>query len=145
MSVQDQINKYISDQSSTKRKEMQELHQIILNISPGCKLWFLNGRNKENKIVSNPNIGYGSQAIKYANGKTREFYRIGVSTNTTGISVYFIGIKDKRYLSETYGQKLGGASITGYCIKFRNKKDINIDILEEIIADHMDMGAARGL
>jgi hypothetical protein len=44
-----------------------------------------------------------------------------------------MGIKDKTYLSKTYGKKLGKASVTGYCIKFKTLKDININILEEAI------------
>jgi hypothetical protein len=55
---------------------------------PVCKLWFLNGKDEKGKVVSNPNIGYGSQTLKYADGKTKEFYQIGISANTTGISVY---------------------------------------------------------
>ncbi|MES2747113.1 MAG: DUF1801 domain-containing protein, partial [Bacteroidota bacterium] len=92
-------------------------------------LWFLDGKNVENKSVSNPNIGYGLQTIKYADGKTREFYQIGISANKTGISVYILGINDKTYLTKTYGQKIGKASVTGYCIKFKKLKDINIEIL----------------
>jgi hypothetical protein len=100
---------------------------------PTCKLWFLDGKNDENKIVSNPNIGYGLQTIKYANGKTREFYQIGLSANKTGISVYILGINDKTYLTKTYSKKIGKASVTGYCIKFKTLKDINIEILEAAI------------
>jgi hypothetical protein len=102
---------------------------------PACKLWFLDGKNSEGKTVSNPNIGYGIQTIKYADGTTREFYQIGMSANTTGISVYILGIKDKTYLAKTYGKKLGKASVTGYCIKFKTLKDINIELLEAAIRD----------
>src|SRR5471030_2733989 len=109
---------------------MRELHGLILQALPGCKLWFDNGKNSENKTVSNPNIGYGFYTIKYADGKTRDFFQIGFSANTTGISVYILGIKDKTYLAQTYGKELGKASVTGYCIKFKNLKDININIPE---------------
>ena len=112
---------------------MQELDRIILEVIPACKLWFLDGKDSENKTVSNPNIGYGLYTIKYTDGKTRDFYQIGISGNTTGISVYILGIKDKTYLTQTYGKELGKASVTGYCIKFKNLKDINIDILKAAI------------
>ena len=135
MNVQEQIKKYISSQTELKRSEMQDLHSLILKAVPGCKLWFLDGKNIEGKIVSNPNIGYGSYTIKYADGKTREFYQIGISANTTGISVYILGIKDKTYLARTYGKKLGKAVVSGYCIKFKALKDIDIDILEAAIRD----------
>ncbi|MRS05519.1 DUF1801 domain-containing protein, partial [bacterium] len=112
---------------------MQALHGIILQVMPACKLWFLDGKNSENKTVSNPNIGYGSYTIKYADGTTKEFYQIGLSANKTGISVYILGIKDKTYLAQTYGEKIGKASVTGYCIKFKTLKEINIDVLKEAV------------
>jgi len=133
MNVQEQIKKYITSQPEPKRSEMQELHLRTLQTLPGCKLWFEDGKDSENKTVSNPTIGYGLQTIKYANGKTREFFQIGLSANKTGISVYILGIKDKKYLAQTYGQELGKASVTGYCIRFKTLKDINIDILEAAI------------
>jgi hypothetical protein len=133
MNVQEQIKAYIARQPEPKRSDMQALHHIILQVMPKCKLWFLDGKDSKGKIVSNPNIGYGSYTIKYADGTTREFYQIGLSANTTGISVYIMGIKDKTYLAQTYGKKLGKASVSGYCIKFKTLKDINIDILEAAI------------
>lgn len=131
--MQEQIKNYLSSQPEPKRTDMQALHRFILQVLPGCKLWFLDGKNSENKIVSNPNIGYGSYAIKYADGKTREFYQIGLSANTTGISVYIMGIQDKTYLVQTYGKELGMASVSGYCIKFKALKDINLNILEAAV------------
>lgn len=135
MSVQDQIQEYINSQSGAKSNEMQELHNTILKLLPECKLWFLDGKNEEGKIVSNPNIGYGSYHIKYADGTTREFYQIGLSANTSGISVYIMGIDDKKYLLQTYGEKIGKASVTGYCIKFKKLTDIHIETLEAAIKD----------
>ena len=113
---------------------MQALHKHILEVLQGCKLWFLDGKNRDGKTVSNPNIGYGSYTIKYADGTTREFYQIGLSANTTGISVYILGLEDKTYLAKTYGKTLGTASVTGYCIKFKALKDINTDVLKEAIS-----------
>src|SRR5438309_4925636 len=133
MNVKEQIKEYITSQPEPKRSDMQELHTRILEFIPGCKLWFLDGKDDKGKTVSNPNIGYGVQTIKYADGKTREFYQIGLSANTTGISVYILGIEDKKYLANTYGKKLGKASVTGYCIRFKTLKDINIEILEAAI------------
>src|SRR5579864_6709750 len=71
--------------------------------------------------------------IKYANGKTKEFYQIGISANTTGISVYIMGVNDKKYLAQTFGRELGKASVTGYCIKFTTITDIKIDVLKAAI------------
>lgn len=133
MTIQEQIEEYITSHKEPKRTDLENLHQIILELMPKCKLWFLDGKNDENKIVSNPNIGYGIHIIKYADGKTRDFYKIGLSANTTGISVYIMGIEDKKYLANTFGEKIGKASVTSYCIKFKKLDDINIEVLKEAI------------
>ncbi len=130
MNVQRQVKEYIAAQPEPKRSDMQQLHRIVLALMPTSKLWFLDGKDEKGKTVSNPNIGYGSQTMQYANGKTREFYQIGISANTTGISVYIMGVDDRKYLAKTFGRELGKASVTGYCIKFKTLADINVDVLK---------------
>lgn len=143
MDVQDQIKNYIDSQPEPKRDEMQQLHERILRVLPACRLWFNNGKNSDGKVVANPNIGYGLYSIKYADGSTREFYQIGLSANTTGISVYILGLEDKKYLAETYGEKLGKASVTGYCIKFKGLKDIDVEVLGSAISSGAAMTAGE--
>lgn len=133
MNVEEQIEEYIASQPDSKKGEMQALHELTLRVWPGCKLWFTDGKNSEGKTVSNPNIGYGSYTIQYADGTTKEFYRIGLSANTTGISVYILGLEDKKYLANTFGKTIGKASVTGYCIKFKTTKDIDLDVLQAAI------------
>lgn len=135
MDVQEQIKAYIASQPENKGSDLQALHNVILDLMPAGKLWFLDGKDGENKTVSNPNIGYGQYTITYADGKTREFYQIGLSANTTGISVYIMGIDDRTYLPKTYTEKIGKAKVTGYCIKFKALKDIHITVLEAAIRD----------
>jgi hypothetical protein len=144
MNVQEQIEKYITSQPELKRSDMRELHRIILEVKPSGKLWFLDGKDSEGKTVSNPNIGYGLQTIKYADGTTREFYQIGLSANKTGISVYILGIEDKKYLAEAYGKELGKASVTGYCIRFKTLKDINTGVLAAAIRFGFEASNEKG-
>jgi hypothetical protein len=133
MNIQEQIDAYIATLSEPKRSELESLHRLILGVMPKAKLWFEDGKNSENKTVSNPNIGYGSYTIQYANGTSREFYRVGLSANTAGISVYILGIKNKSYLADTYAKTLGKAKVTGYCIKFKSIKEIHLPVLTEAI------------
>ncbi len=133
MNLKELIKNYIASQPEPKFTDMQTLHKYILKILPEIKLWFLDGKDSSGKIVSNPNIGYGSYTIKYADGSKREFYQIGLSANATGISVYILGLKDKTFLAKTFGKKLGKANVTGYCIRFKTLKDIDMDVLGEAI------------
>lgn len=129
MNIQAQINTYLTGLPEPKRQDMQALHQLILDVMPTHKLWFLDGKNEAGKIVSNPNVGYGNYTIHYADGTTKDFFQIGISGNTTGISVYIMGLADKTFLPTTFGNSIGKASVTGYCIKFKQLKDIALDVL----------------
>lgn len=133
MNVQQQIKSYIASHPEPKRGELQHLHDSILKIFPECTLWFLDGKDNTGKIVTNPSIGYGNYTMKRAGGIAREFYRIGLSSNRSGISVYIMGLEDKKYLAETYGKTLGKATITGYCIRFKSISNIDLEVLESAI------------
>ena len=135
MNVRAQISDYLATQPERKRGDMEELHTMMLRVIGDGRLWFLAGKDEDGRTVSNPNIGYGRLTIPYANGKSREFYQIGLSANTSGISVYIMGLDDKGYLAETYGEKLGKASVTGYCIKFSALRNIILPVLEAAIRD----------
>lgn len=135
MTVRTQISNYLAAQPERKRGDLQALHDMMLRVMPDGRLWFLDGKDEGGRVVSNPNIGYGRLTIPYADGRTREFYQIGLSANTAGISVYVMGLDDKTYLAETYGGKLGKASVTGYCIKFSALRSVNLDVLEAAIRD----------
>ena len=135
MNIASQITHYINSLPATKGAEMLALHNRILQLLPDARLWFLDGKDASGKVVSNPNIGYGMQKMQYADGKKKDFYQIGLSANTTGISVYIMGLANKKYLPETYGQTIGKATVTGYCIKFKSLKDIDLQVLESAILD----------
>ena len=86
-------------------------------------------------MVSNPSIGYGCYTIRYKNGDTKEDYRIGLSGNTAGISVYIMGLEDKTLLPRTIGKRIDKASVTGYCVKFKRLADIDLELFDAAILD----------
>ena len=137
MALADQINRYLESIPEPKQTDMRRLHGAVLEMNPGCKLWFLDGKDESGKVVSNPNIGYGTLSKKYADGKIKEFYQTGISANSTGLSVYIMGIGHKKYLQEKYAYAIGKANITGHCIKFKALKDIDLEILKGAIQDGM--------
>ena len=134
------IHDYICSLAEPRRTDMQRLHNAIREIAPDERLWFLDGKNDDGKTVSNPNIGYGTSLRSYVGGKSREFYKVGISANTAGISVYIFGYDDKTYLARTYGRIIGKASVSGYCIKFGSLAAINWGVLMSIISDALASG-----
>jgi len=142
MDTAERIEAYLASQPEPKQTDLRQLHAHMLADFPDCRLWFNDGTNEDGKVVANPNIGYGVYAITYADGSSREFYRIGLSANTTGISVYVLGLDDKTYLTRSYGASIGKASVTGYCIKFKCLSVINADALKSAIRDGMTVDQA---
>jgi len=122
MSVENQIKTYIDSQSGSKHSDLQSLHILILDLMPKAKLWFLDGKNATGKTIANPNIGYGLQMINYVDGSSKEFYQIGISTNTKGISVYIIGINDKEYLAKTFFSNNWQGKYNGVLYQIQNNK-----------------------
>lgn len=135
MNHEEQVNAYLLSLSEPKRSDMQALHHLMLEVMPESELWFMDGKNSANKIVSNPNIGYGFQLLNYADGSSKPFYQIGISATKTGISVYILTFKDRTYLAKTYGKNIGKATVTSYCIQFKKLNDINIALFKEMLQD----------
>lgn len=133
MNVKTQIKEHIAAQDEGRRSDMEAINRMVLKISPKCRLWFEDGTDGKGKKVTNPNVGYGFYTIKYANGKTRDFFRIGMAATSAGLSVYILGLADKTYLAKTFGKKIGKAKVTGYCISFKSLKDIDTAVLQEAI------------
>lgn len=134
MSVTGQIENHLHSLPDAKRIDAETLHVMIQSAMPGCQLWFLDGKDESGKVVSNPNIGYGNHTIRYTDGSTKEFYRIGISANSKGISIYIFGIDDKNLLPERFGNTIGKAKVTGYCIAFKKLADLDAGVLNDVVA-----------
>ncbi len=139
MDIKTQIKEYINSQPEPKKIEMQELHILILQLMPKCKQWYFDGKNEDGKQVAHPTIGYGNYTITYKDGSTREFFRIGLLANPTGLAVHIMGLDDKKFLIDTYGKTIGKAKVGSYGITFKSIKDINLEILKEAIHYRADL------
>lgn len=128
MTTQNDIRAYLDSLPAARRTDMEALHKLILGLKSKLKLWFMDGKDKTGKVVTNPSIGYGAL-------KSRDFYQVGISSNTGGITVYLMGIDDRNYLKDTYAHDLGKATVTGYCIKLKRLADVNLATLKRAIKD----------
>ncbi|MEN9333853.1 MAG: hypothetical protein RLY35_1033 [Bacteroidota bacterium] len=134
MNTTEQIAAFLISLPANKVEELKELHQMILAKTGETLLHFFDGKNEEGKIVANPTIGFGQTRLTYANGSFQDTFRLGISANATGISIYIIGLKDKNILKEKFGPRIGKAKITGYCIRFKRLGDLDRTVLAELVA-----------
>ena len=86
-------------------------------------------------MITNPNIGYGNLQLQYKDGSSKPFYQEGITAHSSGYSIYLMGLPNKHYLASTYGKKIGNASISSYCIKFKSIKEVDIAVLKRAILD----------
>ncbi len=137
MDIAEQVEAYLAGLPEPKQADLRALHAFMVAEFPEARLWFEDGTDGDGKVVANPSIGYGRHTITYADGSSREFYRIGLSATTTGISVYVLGLDDRTYLKRTYAASLGKATVTGYCLRFRRLSAIHLDVLQAALVDGM--------
>jgi len=106
---------------------------IISREVPESELHFFDGKNAEGKVVANPTIGFGNCRLHYADRRYQDTFRLGISANSTELSIHILGLKAKNFLTEFLGTRLGKAKITGYAIRFGKISDVDEGVLRELV------------
>lgn len=117
----------------SKQQELQEFIRLVAKVAPQEKAAFYDGKDKEGMVLTNPALGFGSYTHHFSDGRVEQLYRIGISPNATGFSIYVLGLKDKEILKTRFANSLGKAKVTGYCIKFKSLKDLDEKIVLVLI------------
>jgi hypothetical protein len=107
--------------------------QLVAQVAPLETPSYYDGKNKEGKQVSNPTIGFGTYMHRYADGSMGPMFRLGISSNSVGFSIYVLGLKDKTSLKERFATVIGKAKVTGYCLQFKKLSDLNASVLLEFL------------
>lgn len=127
------IEQHFQNLPSPKAEALRGLYQLLREEIPQAELHFFDGRNEAGKVVTNPTIGFGKSRIHYTNGSFQDTFRIGICATSIGLSIYILGLEDKKFLNEFLGDRLGKAKITGYAIGFKKTSDIDLSVLRELI------------
>lgn len=131
----DSVDAYLGSHPEPKRTDLYVLHERFTSLFPDQPATYFDGLNDNGKVVANPTLGYGTHALEYANGASKQTFKLGLSANKTGISIYVMGIIDKTLLESMFQDRLGKAKITGYCIRFGKLADIDVNLLMDVIAN----------
>ena len=79
-------------------------------------------------------IGFGDWSYQRSDGKTVEWFIVGLASQKHYISVYVNAADEDGYLVEKYADKLGGAKIGKSSISFESLDDIDLDVLLDLVA-----------
>ena len=129
--VESSPDDYIASQPPDIRAVLEELHVLIRAVLPDhdCCMWegiFWGG--SEQRI-----IGYGNYSYQRSDKTQVEWFIVGLTRQKNYFSVYVNAVEGKTYLAELYGPRLGKVKIGKSSISFRNRADINLDVLSEMI------------
>ncbi|HKQ60291.1 MAG TPA: DUF1801 domain-containing protein [Candidatus Polarisedimenticolaceae bacterium] len=116
---------YIAAQDEPKRTELRQLHQLIRRTVPSMKPYIQSG-------MGDGMIGYGRFPYKAGN-KYTEWFRVGLASNKTGMSVYVCAGDAKGYFPEQAGKRLGKVMVGKSCIRFKKLADLNTDVLVQVL------------
>lgn len=125
-------NDYIKSLPDESQEEIFELHKMISKIAKDQEIVMYEGKfwgGSEQQI-----IGYGNWSYTRSDKKKVEWFKVGLALQKNYITVYVNAVEDGKYVAESYKEKLGKAKVGKSSISFKNIKDVNIEILEEIIS-----------
>jgi hypothetical protein len=79
-------------------------------------------------------LAYGPYRYKYASGREGEWFRVGVSSNASYISLYVTAYDAPNpYVAEQYKSRLPKAKIGKSCVTFKKLDDLDEKALVELL------------
>ena len=129
--VESSPDDYIASQPPDIRAVLEEFHTLIRAALPDrdCCMWegvFWGG--SEQQI-----IGYGNYSYLRSDKTPVEWFIVGLTREKNYFSVYVNAVEGKSYLAELYGPRLGKVKTGKSSISFRNRADVDLDVLREMI------------
>lgn len=80
-------------------------------------------------------LGYGSITYRSSSGEDVEWFPIGLANQKNYVSVYVSATRDRRYLPEIYGSRLGKVKVGRSAVSFKRLEDLDLDVLKEMVAE----------
>lgn len=120
-----------------REPEMRELDALIRKAAPSLKPQLHAG-------MSITMLGYGLFEYKTKSGSGGEWPAVAIAPQKNYLSLYICAVKDGKYITEVYEDRLGKVSCGKSCIRFKKYEDLNTDTVVEILTDiEKDMNAGK--
>ncbi|MDT8346334.1 MAG: DUF1801 domain-containing protein [Flavobacteriaceae bacterium] len=81
-------------------------------------------------------IGFGSQQLTYASGRTLNWFKAGFSPRKQNFALYLAGSNERR---KALLQKLGKYKLGKSCIYIKKISDIDEEVLNELLLDSLSI------
>ena len=80
-------------------------------------------------------VGFGSYHYKYESGREGDWFRIGIASNASYISMYLGGGDGEGSFAEKFKEALPKAKIGRGCVRFKRLGDLDEASLQKMIRD----------
>ena len=111
------LAEYFARLPDGRRADLKALHAAIRKAAPRLKPFF---------VPKYAILGYGPYHYKYASGREGDASVVGLSSRAQYISLYVMGHRGGKSITEAVKSKLGKASVGKCCIRFKKLDDLNL-------------------
>ena len=115
---------YIAKLEEPRKAEVAALDALIRKTAPKLKPFIHIGV-----------LAYGPYRYKYASGREGDWFRIGVASNKSYISLYICARDDNGFIPERYKKALPKANIGKSCVRFKRLSDLDQSALKKMIRE----------
>ncbi len=122
---------YIAKLEEPRKSEVAALDNLIRKLAPGLP-----------PFVHIGILAYGPWHYKYASGREGDWFRIGVASNQSHISLYVCATDGKSYVAEKFKKALPKAKIGKSCVRFKRLSDLDEAALARLIRESAAAPAA---
>ena len=115
---------YIDELEEPRKGDIKKLDALIRKTVPKLERFLHSGM-----------LAYGPFHYKYASGREGDWFKIGLASNASYISLYACAADAKGYVAERYKAKLPKAKIGKSCVRFKRLEDLDLSVLAELLKD----------
>jgi hypothetical protein len=115
---------YIAKLKEPRKSDVAALDQLIRNAT------------KLEPFIQSGMLAYGHCRLKYAGGREAEWFRIGVASNASYISLYVSG-------AERHKKALPKANVGRSCVRFKRLSDLGSAALSKLIREGAKVEALK--
>jgi uncharacterized protein DUF1801 len=122
---------YLAKLKEPRKSDVRALDELIRKTAPELEPFIQIGM-----------LAYGHMKYKYPNGREMDWFRIGLASNASYISLYVSAADGKGYLAERFKKTLPKANIGKCCVRFKRLSDLDEAVLAKLIREGVAAPAA---
>ena len=132
------LQELLASAPEERRPLLRKVHRAIRSAAPvlPMKVWKQKLWGGTDQTI----LGYGDFSYRNSSGKDVEWFLIGLANQKDYVSIYVNAVRDRRYLPEIYGSRLGKVKIGKAAVSFRSLEDLDLDVLGEMLAEAVSDG-----